>query len=341
MITLQTTFIRFHEEIKLIDNEENKVLREKRDILLDKLKDKITDEAASYTYFNQGSYAMHTGIVPTDGDFDIDVGIEFSIDKDDYPDPIEVKKWVKDALAGHTKSVEMKQPCVTVQYQRDNEPLYHVDFAIYAANNSDGKMYLARGKEFSSEENRYWEESEPHRLICLVRDRFSGEDAQQFRRTIRYLKKWKTEKFSATGHSAPTGIALTMLAYNLFSPNYMVDTFDSASRQYNDFAALKDLVSKIEREFTITLDDAGNLRHTIRVDILTPPFNDLFAKMTLIQKDDFYKEILKMTDVLNRVSKKIDESRPLTEQCTLLQDIFGDDFPILSARSIVSPSESA
>lgn len=71
----------------------------------------------------------------------------------------------------------------------------------------------------------------------------------------------------------------------------MVDSFDSLSRQYNDFAALKNLVSKIEQEFTITTDDDGNIRHAIEVDILTPPYNDLFEKMTLMQKDDFYREL--------------------------------------------------
>jgi hypothetical protein len=291
MPTLQTAFIQFHDTIKLIDTKENQTLRDKRDILLNKLQDRISEDAASYTHFNQGSYAMHTGINPANEDYDIDVGLAFDIDKDEYPDPVEVKGWVKDALEGHTKSVEMKKPCVTVQYQCDEEPVYHVDFAIYAVNNKDGKMYLARGKEYSSSVNRFWEESNPHELIRLVKEKFSGEDAKQFRRVVRYLKKWKTEKFSSTGHSAPTGIALTILAYNLFRPSYLVDSFDSLSRQYNDFAALKNLVSKIEQEFTITTDDDGNIRHAIEVDILTPPYNDLFEKMTLMQKDDFYREL--------------------------------------------------
>lgn len=54
---------------------------------------------------------------------------------------------------------------------------------------------------------------------------------------------------------------------------------------------MKNLVSKIEQEFTITTDDDGNIRHAIEVDILTPPYNDLFEKMTLMQKDDFYREL--------------------------------------------------
>ena len=100
MPTLQTAFNTFHDKIKLSDIDENATLREKRDILLDKLKAKISSEAASYTHFNQGSYAMHTGINPEDDDFDIDVGLKFAVDKEDYPDPLVLKKWVRDALEG-------------------------------------------------------------------------------------------------------------------------------------------------------------------------------------------------------------------------------------------------
>lgn len=129
MVNIQSEFISFHNKIKLSD--ENSELREKRNILLDKLKKNISQDAASYTTFNQGSYAMGTGIKPEDGDFDIDVGLKFDIDHDNYPDPVEVKKWVKNALDGHTKSVKIRRSCVTVTYQKDNDPIYHVDFAVY------------------------------------------------------------------------------------------------------------------------------------------------------------------------------------------------------------------
>ncbi|MBT9786732.1 hypothetical protein GPK98_16310 [[Clostridium] symbiosum] len=77
MVNIQSEFISFHNKIKLSD--ENSELREKRNILLDKLKKNISQDAASYTTFNQGSYAMGTGIKPEDGDFDIDVGLKYSL----------------------------------------------------------------------------------------------------------------------------------------------------------------------------------------------------------------------------------------------------------------------
>lgn len=341
MPTLQTAFTTFHDKIKLSDINENATLREKRNILLDKLKDRIPSEAATYTYFNQGSYAMHTGINPEDEDFDIDVGLKFAVDKENYPDPTILKKWIRDALEGHTKSVEIRKPCVTVTYQWDGEAIYHVDFAVYAANNADGKMYLARGKEFSDEENRFWEESDPQELIRLIRDKFDGTDAKQFRRAIRYLKKWKTQKFDAKGHTAPTGISLTVLAYNHFLPNYTEDVFNNNARSYNDFAALRTLVKSIRDDFIAELDDDFNICHSICTNVLTPPYNDLFEKMTLKQKTVFYEKVVEMDDILDQVASKIADKKPLSEQCKLLQDLFGSDFPVLSDRSIVGTSESA
>lgn len=89
MVNLQSEFIKFHDTIKLSD--ENDTLCQKREILLNKLRQNISEEAASYKHFNQGSYAMGTGIKPDDGDYDIDVGLKFQIKKEDYEDPVQVK----------------------------------------------------------------------------------------------------------------------------------------------------------------------------------------------------------------------------------------------------------
>lgn len=269
MLNLQKEFIDFHDKIKLDD--ENVTLREKRDILLKKLKEKISEDAASYITFNQGSYAMCTGIVPEDEDYDIDVGLKFSIDKDDYPDPIVPKKWVRDALDGHTKSVEIRRSCVTVTYQIDGESAYHVDFAIYAAENADGKMYIAKGKEFSSEENKKWELSDPQGLIDTIKGKYSGDDAAQFRRVIRYMKKWRTHQFSSEGNGAPTGISLTILAYDLFSVKKSYD-WSVKKDVYDDFSALYNLVTNIKNTFSLTWNSEEKVwYHTISVNLPVEP----------------------------------------------------------------------
>lgn len=336
MVNIQSEFKEFHEKIKLSD--ENEELRKKRDILLDKLKEKISDEAASYTHFVQGSYAMGTGIKPTDGDYDIDVGLEFDIDKDEYPDPITIKKWVKDALDGHTKSVKIRRSCVTVTYQKDNEPVYHIDFACYAANNNDQKLYIAKGKEYSESENRVWELSSPKELINLIKNKYTNKDEQaQFKRIIRYMKKWKNEKFAVAGSAAPTGISLTALAYNLFSPAYKVDPINE-TRLYDDFTALKNLVQSIMNQFIYSYDyDDSKYYYTIQQKLPVEPYNDLFGKMSKLQQNDFHSKLSTMKSKLAEVEKNDKKS----EACKVLAQIFGNDFPIKADRSYVGTSESA
>ena len=96
MADVQRQFEDFHEMIKLDD--ENEILREKRDILLDKLRKRLRaifedrgEKTPTFTNFNKGGYAMNLGIVPLDSDYDIDVGVEFDICKETYADPVVVK----------------------------------------------------------------------------------------------------------------------------------------------------------------------------------------------------------------------------------------------------------
>lgn len=335
MLNLQKEFIDFHDKIKLDD--ENATLREKRDILLKKLKDKISEDAASYTTFNQGSYAMCTGIVPEDEDYDIDVGLKFNMDKDDYSDPIVPKKWVSDALDGHTKSVEIRRSCVTVTYQIDGESAYHVDFAVYAAANADGKMYIAKGKEFSSAENKKWELSDPQGLIDTVKGKYSGDDAAQFRRVIRYMKKWRTHQFSCGGNGVPTGISLTILAYDQFS---VKKTYDWSTKKdvYDDFSALYGLATKIKNTFSLTWNSEEKAwYHTISVNLPVEPKNNLFEKMTEKQMENFYNILDSMITKLDEVKTK--EKR--SDACSILVDLFGEDFPVTVDKSMVGTSESA
>lgn len=334
MVNLQKEFIEFHDKIKLSD--ENETLREKRDILLKKLERNISEDAPSYTTFNQGSYAMGTGIKPEDGDYDIDVGLKFSIDKDSYSDPVEPKKWVKDALENHTKRVAIRRSCVTVTYQKDGEPEYHVDFAVYANNNKDGKMYIAKGKEYSDADHRYWEVSDPQRLINLLKKKFNGEDGKQFRRVIRYLKKWKDHNTQLEGNGAPTGISLTILAYNYFVISKTYDPFN-AKYEYNDFAALKSLVGSIYGGFMLDYDDDIGYYHYISTLLPVEPYSNLFEKMTKRQMEAFYCEVSSMHDELKRVEDQDKKS----EACTILANLFGEEFPITVDKSYVGTSESA
>ena len=310
MVNVQSEFIEFHDKIKLSYND-NAQLREKRDILLRKLRDNICAEAATYTHFNQGSYAMHTGIKPDDGDYDIDVGLRFAISRSDYPDPLTVKQWVFDALDGHTKKAEIRRSCVTVTYQEDGEDAYHVDFACYADEND--RLYIAKGKKNSDEDKKVWDDSDPIGLIDCMSRRFANTDEkEQFQRIIRYMKKWKNKSFETSGNSAPTGIALTTLSYHLFAPNYKINIV-TGKREYDDFSALKLFVEKIKNSFSLNYDIAeGKFYHTIN-------------------------KICTMVSKLDNAEKQSKKS----EVCSILAEIFGDEFPVKTERSYVGHSESA
>ncbi|WP_204103270.1 MULTISPECIES: nucleotidyltransferase [Spirulina sp. CCY15215] len=349
MANIQTQMQQFHEAIKLKRFEENKTLREKRDIVLERLKSGLnklfgSETPPSYEYFNQGSYEMGTGIKPLDSDYDIDVGLHFNISKEDYPDPVEIKKWVYDSLENHTKKVEIRRPCVTVFYQKEGEPIYHVDLAIYVNGNND-TMYLAKGHRESAKEHQIWEEADPHGLSDLIKNRFEdSEDAKQFRRTIRYLKRWKDIKFSSDGHAAPIGIGITVAAYEWFILKSSITDSFSSKKEYDDLEALGCFVRAMICRFQPKCVE-GTWYDRLAVQLPVVPHSDLFEKMGDCQMTSFKEKLEKLSEAIQEAQEKVD---PI-EACKLLQEQFGDDFPIPSPSStgkkrspaIISSSSSA
>ncbi len=261
-MSIQARFRTFHELIQLTDVDENSTLREKRDIVLARLRERVP---RSFTPFNQGSYAMGTGVVPREGDYDIDVGIVFDFSREAaLPAVRDVKGPVHAALVGHTSDVQWKTPCVTVQYVRGGAPSYHVDLAIYGQDRY-GVLHLARGREHAADQR--WEPSDPKGLITSLKDRFAGEDAAQARRIVRYLKRWRDVQFPPEGRSAPVGIGLTLLVYDCFR------AVRDASGQQDDLAALALVVTAICGRAM-----GGRTRLQARVPVR--PHDDVFARMS-------------------------------------------------------------
>ena len=120
MAKLQKEFRVLHDAIKLGTYDENATLRQKRDLLIDELRDKLkdekipgTDKSLTFTKYDQGSYAMNTGVKPKNDDFDIDVGIIFDITNDDY-DSHKLKQLIFDKLdTQHNRTVEYNRPCMS------------------------------------------------------------------------------------------------------------------------------------------------------------------------------------------------------------------------------------
>lgn len=352
MANVQKQFNEFNARIKLKRFEENQTLRDKRDIIRRKLDERLPgvfeeagEECPKYDYRDQGSYKMGTGIVPLDGDFDIDQGLYFEVSTEDYPDPVVLKRRVHSALDGHTRKVVIRRSCVTVFYQKDNEDCYHVDIAVYSdgSKNADGKSRVAKGKENSGDEFRTWELSDPQALEDKLTSKFDDEnDRAQFRHTIRYLKRWKDVNFETKGHAAPLGIGLTAAAYYYLQPQYS----DAVAGTHNDLKALIHLVRSMLNQFAYTWDaDEGKSVRRLIICLPVEPSNDLFELMTNSQMTAFEDKLKILLLALETAEREID---PVVA-CGILQGVFGEDFPVppkeetakRHAPAIVSSSNSA
>ena len=311
---LKKEFKDFHEEIKLKKYGENEDLREKRDLLVNELRDSLkdekvpnTDKKLTFISFDQGSYAMNTGIKPKDDDYDIDVGIIFDIANEEY-DSAKLKKLVRDKLNKiNNRTVIYNRPCITVEYLSEK---YHVDLAVYSKNNGD--IHIAWGKEFSDE--KIWYKSEPKKLTKWVADvSCVSDESAQFRRCVRYLKKWKEKHFQSKGNDAPPSIGLTIQARQ----SYIYDN--------NDLNSLIHIVKYIKSSFTDTWDTILFEKKKCIVNLPVEPFKNVYYKMSLNQQNNFYNKIDALLETL--IASKNEDSEYKASK--LLQKAFGDEFPLV------------
>lgn len=315
MPAVQKQFEEFHAAIKLDNDDEKAKLRDKRDTLIRALKGNLPGDVPTFEKFDQGSYSMHTGVLPPDGNYDIDVGIIFDCKKDKYPDPVVLKKKVRDALDTHGRTVTIRRPCVTVNYMRGSEVDYHVDLAIYVKRDDD-LLDLAKGKEHSAEDKRVWEGSDPKNLTSLICGKFTDtDDLAQYRRCIRYLKRWRNVQFSNGG--APLSIALTVDAYRWFKPHFEM------SGKPSDLLAMLAWVKDILSRFAWNWTDEGQ-HERLKVELPVSPHSDLMVWMSKKQMATFKQKLENLRDAL---SDAYDEELP-EDACKLLNLQFGDDFKI-------------
>lgn len=329
-MSLQKYFKNFNNKIKM-DYEEKSELASKRDILLKKLRD--SGELPSFSELNQGSYSMYTGVEPLDKEYDIDVGLRFKANKAEYEKPTELKNKICDILKNHTEyGAKVKKPCVTVTYKKDGEIAYHVDLVVYTyedKNDSDSQLYLARGKD-SKPEERCWEKSDPKGLIDLINSKYDDEkeDKSQYRRVIRYMKRWKNLKFSSSGNAEPPSIGITLIAADKFEVSKEYNCLEE-KYYYDDLDALLKFAKVIQSLFTfVGVSESGRTLYRIYYNLPSSlnfePNTDIFKKMSDIHMTDFKDKIDKLVKDLEEVKEEPDE----VEQCRLLNKILGDDFEV-------------
>lgn len=306
---IQRLFERFHDAIKLEENDERLKLRTKREVLLKALREKMASHCLTFEPFHQGSYALRTGVVPKDGNYDIDVGLIFDCAQERFPNPVELKSLVYDALAEKNRTVSIRNACVTVTYIRGGRPHYHIDLALYVRT-ANGKLLLGKGRRYSGDDRCHWEPSSPNELTRFILSKYSGEEQAQLRRCIRYLKRWRDENFTV---GAPVSIALTVAAAMWFEP--MVAEDGSSF----DLAALHALVQKMQKNF-------GNNWKLDRLAVLLPGSRsiDLMSKLTPEQMKVFRQRL----DSLQRTLFQCFGDVALSTAVEALSSQFGPDFPI-------------
>ena len=326
MADLQRQLLIFDRTIRLGTMDEEQILREKRDRLVRDLSLGLKKRFAStgeraplMRTFNQGSYAMRTGIRPLTGEYDIDVGVVFDIDIRKHHDPVQVKSWVADALSVGARAVQMRRSCVTVSYTERGRVTHHVDLAVYARGRT-GSLYLARGMLNSQPRLRRWDPADPSGLIERVQNHLDGENRAQFLRTVRLLKRWRDHCFQAEGRSAPVGIALTVLALAHFQP-VLVRRSDGKYVP-DDLSALRRFIRRVLTRFELVVYDT---RLVFRLPAVLPvkPRSNVLLRLSNSQMAAFRTELRTLLHVLEEVSKQND----ITAAVKGLRCVLGSDFP--------------
>lgn len=321
-MSLQTQFNKFNETISLSwQDGKIKSIREKNDSILEDIKEKFKEEGyAVVDSFKQGSYITNTTVEPLDKEYDIDVGIV--IDYEKAPEnPIDTKKTLRDVLhARNFKEPKIKKPCVTAQYLKAGEKSFHLDYPIYKKNKFN-TYYLAVGKEYSNSDDRKWEESDPKGLIEWLNDykSFRSNEAYlQYKRLIRYMKRWRDYCISETERKKIYSIGLAIMIKESFIMSISNDG------DINDVTALLNTVKNIKNKYFKCVDNINN-KYKVKVNIPVKPYRDVFDKHGSSVGTLFYNKLDKLLENIDAVNKE-DSS---IKKCEILRkSCFGDDFPV-------------
>lgn len=330
-MSLQKKFEKFNENIRITwQDEKMREIREKNDNIETDIKNKFKSEGyIVQEIFNQGSYASNTTILPLeDEDYDIDKGIV--IKEEHAPeDPKEAKKKLKEVLVSRNlKNPKLKIPCVTAQYYKNGDKKFHIDYPIYKIN-SEGKYFLAIGKETSNDDNTEWQEVEIKELIKWV-DAKNGEDLEnldteernQYKRLIRYMKKWRNNQFPQSSRKKIYSIGLTVMIRQQFDASITPDG------EINDLDSLYNTISNILNHSYFLFsgyDSTLNEKYNLNVFLPKKPHSDIFNKHGVTVGTLFKNKL----EQLKKDLETVKNYKCLKDQCDLLNKVFGEEFPVV------------
>jgi len=245
-MAIQQHFEKFNKNIYLTNKSDGyKKASEKANSILEEIKKEFKEKGYSIKSTKlQGSFQVDTAIHSINGDYDIDRAI--FIDANDAPDdPVEPKKVIKSVLEKRNfKEPKIKKPCVTADYKSTN---LHIDYTVY----KQGKdlfgrdiWHLAIGKEGSDWDNKKWADADPQALIDWIEksDNYgvsATAKKKQYKRLVRYLKRWRDVNFQEEVRKKVFSIALTVMVKEQYKPNP-----DSESIN-DDLVVLQKVISNI------------------------------------------------------------------------------------------------
>lgn len=317
-MSIQTQFNKFNQAISLSrESDDYKAIREKDDSIKSDIREAFKNAGYPITSdFIQGSLATHTAIKKLNGDVDLDRGIIIS--KNYSPDnPVDCKKVLRDVLVKRGfKNGKIKLPCVTADYSSLD---LHIDYPIYREDIS-GNLELAIGKEFSGEKERSWEGADPRGLIDWVNGKdaydLSREQRDQYRRIIRYLKRWRDVVFTGETIRHIYSIGLTVMVIECY-----VSKFENETP--NDLDAILGTVKAMTTKGYFTKKSHDENKHDIRVNLPKSPWRDIFSRHGTTVGTEFRNKLIQLRDKLQKAQSEQDE----TKKSEILREVFGNDFP--------------
>ncbi|CDH34206.1 nucleotidyltransferase [Xenorhabdus bovienii] len=318
-MSIQSKFNIFHKAIKLGRKDpEYKNARSKDDSITEDIKARFKENGYPIIEdFIQGSLATHTAIKEKGQDFDIDraIVIEVSLAPDN---PITPKEAVLEVLESRRfKNAKIKNPCVTADYKTEN---LHIDIPVYRRYENE-QYELAIGKRHSDENNREWSTAAPHELIDWINNSdkyglYGSEKIAQYRRFVRYLKRWRNFKFKKEVCKKIFSIGITVMVKEQFQSSVNTEGFP------DDLSALRATLYGIlnyGNYFTEVEEDS----YKVKVLLPVSPRQDIFYKSSTDTGTQFRNKLKSLLDTLDKVASEESESK----QCDLLRSVFGEDFP--------------
>lgn len=329
MADIQKYFEQFHKTIR-VDYEMSQTLREKRDIILKRIRKHLKENGRPcFDEFLQGSYAMKTGVAPIEElEYDIDVGLRFPFNESEH-EAKEVRGWVFEAVNGHTEQVESKGPCDRVTYSDG----YHVDLVSYASWEDALKTRHFR----LAHKSKGWRRADPPSLLAFVEQvmkPFDGTEdtatqTNQFRRVVRYLRRWSDEVMPEESHDKPTGLAFVLLAAKHLRPTR------TWNGELDDLQALQTFASNM-----------ANTYGRLEAKKPTPEYDDVLAKVSDDAMNGWKNRLGKLAADLAKAAREADP----VKACELVKKHLGRDFPVpepeetgkkTAAPAIITSSSSA